>query len=236
MARARRAWSTIRDTDIRPLLRETTAASSYWADSELLLYANLSIDLRAGQMMEYHEGWFVDRFLTNLVANQKEYTLQEGADRIRRILMNFNDGGNSFEVPLQRLERHSEPVASAGNSSVGGTGVVPSYRLMGELIYLEPAPTENRTNGLIIECESLPARLTGDADKLDLKFPSLMESLLVYDVVESAMAVEDSQGNVNPEVRGRIAAMRTQYERMFEAACEQRSFGRSFSTPFYLGD
>lgn len=233
MPRTRRQWSTIR-SEARKLLRETVADDSFWGDAELLFYANIALDLRAQQLMEVDEGWFTDRALTDLVANQKEYTLEEGVDGIKRILVQYSPSSNPVEIPLIRNERLTQPMATA--TSVGGPAGVPTCRLVGELIYLEPPPTESRTNGLIVEYEALPDRLTGDASKVDLKWPSTIEGLLVLDVWDIALGVEDAQGNVNPEVRGRLQKFHEKYEKIFLENAARRLDSPNYSTPFFLGD
>jgi hypothetical protein len=234
MARARRAWSTIRD-EVRTLLRETTAADSYWSDAELLIYANLCQDIRATQMLEAHEGWFTDRFEDDLVANQGEYTLPEGTDRVKRVLLKWSDTG--LEVPLIRNERWSDSVTNnAGGSVAVLGGTLPTYRLVGEVLLLEPAPTEARTDGLVAEIESLPARITGDASKFDLKYPSMFETLITFDIWDMALGVEDAQGNVDTTVRGRLQTLHAKMEHAFSEAIQQRSFGRTFGRPYNLGD
>jgi hypothetical protein len=233
MPRARRQWSLIR-ADIRNLLRETTAGLSFWTDAELLLYANLCQDLRVIQMMETHEGWFTDRFEANLVAGQAEYTVPEGTDRIKRVLLRFPD--ENLEIPLMRHERWSEPVQHTGAMASGTHGSLPTYRMVGELLFLEPRPTVSRTNGLLIELEGLPARLVDDTSKLDLKFPSMIETLLTMDVWDVAMGVEDAQGNIDPQVAGRLKAFHQKVESAFAEAVALRTHGRVFSMPFNLGD
>jgi hypothetical protein len=234
VARARRAWSTIRD-EVRTLLRETTAADSYWSDAELLIYANLAMDFRVMQMLETHEGWFTDRFEDDLVANQGEYTLPEGTDRVKRILLKWPDTG--LEVPLTRNERWSDSVVNGTSGSVADLGgALPTYRLVGEVLLLEPAPTVARTDGLVIEVEGLPARITGDASKFDLKFPSMFETLVTFDVWDVAYGVEDAQGNADPSARGRLQVLHSKIEAAFLDAVQQRTFGRVFGRPFNLGD
>lgn len=235
MARTRRAWSTIRDTDIRPILRETTAATSYWGDPELLLYANLSIDRRAIEMMDKGEGFFVDRHRADLVANQAEYLLPEGYDRIKRVLIQRTEGNSVLEYPLVRDEKLGTAVHHS-SSGINSEGYCPTYRLQGDLIYLEPRPTFSRTNGLVFEMQNAPTRLTGDASELDADFPALMETMLVLDVVELAWAVEDSQGNVAPEARGRMAYVHRAYEKHWERLIRARSHGRVFAQRLALGD
>jgi len=234
MARARRAWSTIRD-EVRTLLRETVTGDSYWSDAELLIYANLCQDMRVMQMVEAHEGWFTDRFEDDLVANQGEYTLPEGSDIVRRVLLKFPDTG--LEVPLVRNERWSDSVVNSSSGSVADLGgAVPTYRLVGEVLLLEPAPTVSRTDGLVIEIEGLPARITADGSKFDLKFPSMFETLVTFDIWDVACGVEDAQGNVNQEVRGRLRSVHDRVAAAYLEAIQQRSYGRVFGRPYYLGD
>lgn len=232
--RARLAWSDIRDSYIRVLLQEITSTASFWSDANLLMLANLAIDKRVVQMLEMDEGWFVRRSYTNLVKNQDEYTLEEGTDGIRRILIAYpiDSSTTEDEIPIQRDERYDKGVYK-GTS--GGTGWQPSYRLLSELLYLDPAPPVSKTAGLVIEYESLPARLTGDASKVDLAFPSMFETLLVYDVVELAFAMEESMGE--PVERDeKLKMIHLTYEHAFLRACRRRSYGHTYATPFYLGD
>jgi len=228
VARSARNWSDIR-SDIRTLLRETTGSTSFWSDAELLIYANTALDLRAYQLMDAHEGWLSERFTTDIVADQKEYTLPAGHDRVKRILLRFNEGSRSREIPLVRFERWSEPMYEGSSST--GVGSVSSYRLVGNLIYLEPPPTRNETNGLVIEMESLPDRLDEDTDTLDVRFPSFMETLLTYDTWDIALGVEDAQGNVDPQTRGRLQRFHQKLEGMFNDVTAIRSHGRVFSSP-----
>jgi hypothetical protein len=223
-------------SEIRRLLRETTSATSFWDDTDLLDMFNQVADLRANQMMAVDEGWFTDRLEADIVANQKEYTLPEGTDRVKRILLQFTEGGITRETPLIRHERWSESMATVSGTATTAGGTLPTYRLVGELIYLEPPPTVARTNGLVIESESLPARLTVDGSKLSLKFPSLCETLLIYDTWDVALGVEDAQGNVDGQVRGRLQRFHQKYEAAFLELITSRSNGRHFSTAFSLGD
>ncbi len=235
MPRVRRDWTAMR-TELRRLLRETAAADSFWTDPELLDYFNHAIDLRVMHLAESHEGWVTDTFDIDLIADQGEYAIPEGTDRIKRVLIVFVEGSSTFEVPLVRAERFSEPLYQTTSTAVGRIGQVPTYRFKGEYLILEPRPTVAVTNGLKIELEAAPARLAADGDKLDLRFPGNMETLLIYDAWDIALGVEDSQGDVDEEKRGRLQAFHRKLEAAWFEITAQRSFGRVFSTPYYLGD
>jgi len=235
MPRARRQWSTMR-AEIRRLLRETVAADSFWSDQLLLDLFNHCMDLRASQMMSFDEGWFTDRLETDIVANQREYTVPEGSDRIKRILISRTVGNTIQEFPLYRDEMWFKPLHSTNSASAGGYGGLPTVRFQGELLYLEPPPTESITDGLIIEMEALPDRLTVDGSKLDLKFPAITETLLEYDVWDAAMGVEDAQGNVDASVRGRLQRFHQKYESAWLELVSDRFESPFTAQPWYLGD
>lgn len=235
MPRVRRDWTAMR-TELRRLLRETTAADSFWTDPELLDYFNHAIDLRVMHLSEQHEGWITDTFDIDLIADQGEYAIPEGTDRIKRVLIVFVEGSSTFEVPLVRDERWSTPLYQTQSTAVGRIGIVPTYRFKGEYLIIEPRPTEAVVNGLKIELEAAPVRIVDDADKLDLRLPGNMETLLIYDTWDIALGVEDSQGDVDEEKRGRLQAFHRKLEGAWIEATSERSFGRVFSTPYYLGD
>lgn len=236
MARARRTWTTML-AEIRRLLRETTASSSFWSDALLLDLFNQAIDLRVMDLAEAHEGWVTEITETNTVADQSEYTLPEGTGRVKRILLVFNPGtNNEYSVPLTRAERWSRPVAAKSNQ-FGDGGSIGSYRLVGELLYIEPAPGNSIVNGLRIESEIAPARLTAGSDKLDLAFPDVMETMLIYDTACAALAIEEAQGEAPAGRRTNdLTTLRDRYEVRFMSYIETRSYGRTFSEAYHLGD
>ena len=223
MPRARRDWTSML-ADIRALLTETTSNAG-WSDTLLLQLFNECMDERVMDLAEQHEGWVTDRFPVNIVADQKEYALPEGTGRVKRILLS---GGTTYEVPLIRDERWSKAMSS--------TGSTPTARLVGELIFLEPPPTEARTNGLIIEVESAPARLSAGGSKLDLRFPDALETLLILDTVVAAFEVEEAQGDEETYRRSGIEKRRDRYAAKFFEYTAERFFGRTFSDAYYLGD
>ena len=235
LPRARRTWSDMR-AELRRLLRETTAADSFWTDPDLLDLFNSAIDLRNMQLGDAHEGWSTITADIDLVADQGNYAIPEGTDRIKRILIVKTEGSATFEVPLTRNERWTEPLYQTSGSTVGRIGQIPTYRVKGEFITLEPKPTEAVVRGLKIELEAPSARLVNDGDKLALRFPGVIETLLIYDTWDLALGVEDAQGNIDPNVRGRLKAFHRQFEASFFEYTSVRSYGRVFSTPYHLGD
>lgn len=237
MPRARRTWSSMR-AELRGLLRETVAGASYWPDADLLAYFNQAIDLRSMMLADQHEGWITDDLTTDIVANQGEYVLPEGIGRLKRVVMVFNEGSATYEIPLSRNERWSQSVYIAPSATAGSVNSVPTMRLLGNILKLDPPPVEARTGGLKIEHESSPARLVNDTDKLSLFFPSEMETLLIYDAWDIAVGVEDATGTleIDSRVRGRLKLFHMKYEAAFMEFTSVRTRSRTFSEPFYLGD
>lgn len=232
MPRARRAWSAIK-ADIRRIIREETASLSFWDDTLVLQVFNECKDARDMQLADVHEGWVTTRHLADLVAGQKEYTLPEGAGRIKRILLGFDN----HETPLTRDESFSDPVYTAASVATG-SGYQPTARLVANVIYLEPPPATARTNGLIIELEGATARLTGDGSKLDLAYPDFMETLLILDTVVALFEIEVSRFGENSAGQRWVSWVdrrRDFYAALFQQFIETRFYGRTQSRGFHLG-
>jgi hypothetical protein len=234
MPRARREWSVLRD-EVRLLLRETDATNSYWSNALLLNLANSAIDLRVMQLAAIDEGWVTDEATPlDLVSGTKTVTLPEGAGRVKRVVLVWTEGGHTYEVPLIREENWSTPVVhGVGSSSVAGYR--PTYRLVGNLLVLEPAPKFSLTGAIRLDLESAPARLSADNSKLDLRFPDVMETLIIYDTALLALAVEQSQGNLPEDYVNHLRGFQTTYEAAFLEYATDRTEGRVFGRGYALG-
>lgn len=237
MARSRRQWSVLKAV-IRRKLRETIAAKSYWTDTELLDYWNEGLELRTMQLDLQHEGWCTDVVKTDLVANQREYSWPEGAGKLRKVFLIRTTGSLVERFRLRRDEKiDDEYILSAINARVGASGYIPTYRMVGELIVLEPTPTESVTQGLELEMDNASIYFDEDTDKLDLRFPVQLENLLIYDTCEQALAVEAAQGNLpNPESLTRMQRWHGKYEQAFSDWTATRSQGPVYGSGFYWGD
>lgn len=235
MPRTRRAWSAIR-TDIRTLLRETDSAASFWTNAELLLYFNACIDNRVQQLAVLDEGWVTDQWTADLVANQREYPVPEGAGRIKRVSLKFTLGASTIEIPLDRDEKWARAVVHTTGVPGSIEQYRPTYQLQGNLIILEPAPGFALNEALMIDLESAPARLSADGDMLDYRFPDVMETLLIYDTAVMALDVEHAQGNTPEGYINHIRSFRDKYENVFLEYCSDRTEGRVIGQRFRLGD
>lgn len=234
MSRARRAWSTIR-SEIRTLLRETDSSASFWTDALLLNLFNDCMDLRVMQLAMVDEGWVTDQVYTSLVADQREYPLPEGAGRVKKVALTFTSGGVTRERELRRDDRWGkEIVHGAGGESI--EAYFPTYQLQANLILLEPKPAFSLASALQIDMESAPARLAADADKLDLRFPDVMETLLKYDTALLALAVEQTQGNLPADYVNHLRGFQQRFEQEFQEYITDRSEGEVVGQPFRQGD
>src|SRR5262252_2643388 len=163
--RARREWQVLRDTEVYPLLRET--ATGYWTPALLLSLANHALDQRALELAEAHEGWITTAYTADTIANQREYALPEGTERVRAVYLRYVTGNQTEEIQLNRNDRVGQDYyAPAPNTSFRMGGIRPEYRVMDNLILMEPPDPESRPDGLKIEIEGLPLRLDSDTAKL----------------------------------------------------------------------
>jgi len=235
MPRSRRAWSTMRDSDIRVLLRETVAATSFWSDAQLLLLFNAAMDLRVMQAAMVDEGWMTDQYTSGLVADQREYPLPEGAGRVKRVSLKWTDGSVTRETPLDRNDQWGQNVTHVAGSPGSISSYHPTYQLQANLILLEPSPGFTRAASLMIDLESAPARLSADADKLDLRWPDVAETLLIYDTVILALAMEHSQGGTEADYVNHLRGFQREFESAFMEYITDRTEGRTFGQPFNQG-
>ncbi|MGH9557006.1 MAG: hypothetical protein ACRD2Y_14400 [Terriglobales bacterium] len=220
---------------MRVLLRETTAAASFWSDATLLLLWNANMDRRTMQLATLDEGWITDQKTTALVANQREYPVPEGTGRVKRISLKYTQGATTYEIPLERQEYWIDPVTHTTSSPGSIDGYRPTYQLQANLIILEPAPGFALSASLMIDSEDMPDRFATDADKLALRFPDVMETLLIYDTVVSAWAIEHSQGNLPEDYTNHIRGFRDELEGIFLDFCSDRTEGLVRGRPYRLG-
>jgi hypothetical protein len=179
-----------------------------------------------------------DEYVTSIVADQREYTIPEGAGRIKRVSIVRVVDGADYEVVLNRNERWSGSIYHDDGVILDVGDSPPSFRLVGELIYIEPTPREAITNGLRIDVESTVARLAAGTSKLSTKFPSVLETLLKYETALGAIRVEAAQGPTSQDEghRNHLEAMRDEFLGPWFAFIEERTTARVFSTPMYFGD
>jgi hypothetical protein len=221
------------------MLRETDEEDPFWTNALLLDMFNDNMDKRTMDLALSTEGWVTDEVTTDVEADQREYSLPEGTGRVKRVSIVKTTGTRTVETPLVRDERWSEQLVT--DSTVNFTDSIPTYRLVGELIILEQPVGEDITDGLRIDIESSQARLTGDASKLTVKFPAVLETLLKYDTVVSALRHEAAQnatlGGAQAELdTGEYESERNELAIRWQLWVENRTEGRVFSEPMYFGD
>lgn len=236
--RTRSTWATLK-AKIRRILRETTAATSYWSDTLLLDLVNHALEQRSIEMAEMHDGWLTQAYLADTVANQREYALPEGVERVRAIYLRYTTGNQIEEIQLARDDRIGQDFYQpAAGTSYRFAGPRPTYRILDNLFLIEPPDPETRTSGLRIEIDALPPALTGDSDKLALMYPISTETLLVYDVALMALGVESSQGNEAQEMGqpNHLIRFHRRLEQAWRDEVAVRNQSRVYGPAFDLGD
>lgn len=234
MPRAKETWTNLL-AQIRLLLGETTAASSAWTDALLLLLWNHSMDLRFGQMADVQEDWFTDPINISLVANQASYTLEAGSNSVKRVLRVRTEGGITTKVPLRRDERWMDGEVSSGASNTSSE-YLPSYRLQGGNLILNPAPAFAESNGIQVETEPFPAHFTTGSDTLPASYPDLLQTLLVWDTACAAIRVEASLGEDSEGgFINHLLAQRAELEQQFVKFIEKRQQTPTRTRPMSYG-
>lgn len=228
MARARRQLSEL-ITEIQSILGETN--SPFFTSALLTTLLNQCMDERLVDLMEQHEGWGIEVYTANLVADQATYPIPEGVSRVKRIFIVSEDG--DLKRALDQ-DRQIEGTYLTGSSS----GDPVTYRILDQYLALYPAPSESIPDGLELECEVLPARLVNDADKIPLSWPLTYETLLVLDTAIAALDYEAAQGEGSQRdgaFRNSFEYRRDRLEKKLSDHISERSFGRVISKSFDWG-
>ena len=232
MARQRRQWSQIWPV-IRRWLRETDPALSDVDPTDLVEAWNTCLDLRAGEMDSTEQNWGVEAISASIVAGQRIYSRPEGAERIVGVYALSDDG--STRIPLQRADADGSVVYLAASQTIGTNGCLPRWRPLGEQILIEPPFTYSLAAGLVIEADTAPDHFSGaDGDKLSLRYPVRLETLLILDTVEFLLGVEDQLSNsraTDARAMSRFEIVHSRYAAWWMDYVAKNSRGPVFSMP-----
>jgi len=147
----------------------------------------------------------------------------------------FPDSG--YEVPLERLDRWTEPTVSPGGSGATSGDYLPTYTLEDRWVRLDPVPGAAITDGLKLHYERGLSKIDSDDDEVLLPaWPFICESLLKYMVACSAYEVEGAIGSNQPGYYQSLLKKRDDLMEKLEMYAETRSFGKVYSTRYRQGD
>lgn len=141
-------------------------------DAELLPFINIAYHDIENKITRYvDEDYFWDRFYTDLVANQNEYTLKSGSstargmNKVKRVEIKYADTDTYRTVaPLDTVANYKESTDFL-ESQVSKSS--PFFDIVDNSIMIYPTPTANMTAGLYIEAtSSLIDLTTSDAETL----------------------------------------------------------------------
>lgn len=225
MPRSRRTASSLYD-DFARHLREL-GTSHHWDETTFLLFLNEEKDLMEMQLQDRHEGFSIETWTTDLVAEQSHYQIPTHVARIKRVLRVSDDG--SSMVPLLRQEHLSTPTSlDSANTQSKMT-----YRMIDDYIVIYPTPSSAVTGGLKIEAETATDRMSSGST-LSTSFPMFAETLLVLRCVARAWAQEESEDTTRP-LPTFFQRKLAEYEQTFMSYTTTRTFGRIPAVRFHQG-
>jgi hypothetical protein len=164
------------------------------------------------------EGWFVTVATRDIEDGKAGYGFPDGVQRLQKVEIVRTDGST---VPLQRNERHA--AGNSAESASTGDSYLPTFRMFGNGILLEPTPSANITNGLQLEYAGLPVYIDGESDRLHPSFPELFDELVVLD---TAVMCLDAEGIHETGAASTILRLRMELEFDWERFIDQRSVSR----------
>ena len=226
MSRARRTLAEL-ITECQTLLGEPN--SPFFTSDLLKIFFNQSQDRRLVELANAFEGWNSEIVSCDLVADQSTYRLPEGIGRLLRVVYVAEDG---YERVLNQHRKGEGLWTTTGNT------VEPqSYRLVGEFIEVTPPPAISLDDALKIEYETIPDRITDDADKIPAAWPVTFETLLVLDTCIAALDYESAQaaGDERGPLVASFMRRRSEIEAALSTNVSERAAGRLFGSPFDWG-
>lgn len=179
------------------------------------------------QLQDRHEGFSIEEYTTDLVAEQSHYEIPTHIGRVKRVIR-VSDDGTSM-VPLLRQENLSTPTSLTSSSTQSKM----TYRMIDDYIVLYPTPASAVTGGLKIEGEVATDRMTSE-DTLSRSFPMFAETLLVLRCVARAWAQEESEDTTRP-LPTFFQRKLAEYEQVFASYTTTRTFGRVPGVRFHQG-
>jgi hypothetical protein len=224
--------------EIRELLLDTDSSNPFWSNELLLQLFNDQMDLRTMDLALSTEGWIIDVFSDNIVADQETYTVKEGCGQVLRVSIKKTVGTVTKETRLVRDEEWGGSRTTDTAVNWEGGYPAPNYRLQGNLIKLRPPIPEAITGGLTYEGVSMQTRLTADQSTVSVLFPSVLETLLKYDTVVAAFRVEGAQdAGTNPQIlQPEMIVEQARFEARWLLFLEGRQQARVFTDPVDYGD
>jgi len=146
---------TIR-TNARYKLNETSA--KFWTDAELNSYINEGNRYYWSLLILAQDPLTIKETNLTITSGTESIALPSDFIKIRLIERAFD----SYDIPLKYKERYD--TANGTSTSSAGNTYLPSYRVMGSNLILEPTPQSTLTNGLVFTYFYQTADLDDDTD------------------------------------------------------------------------
>lgn len=219
MARAARSLVEL-EGDVYRHLKEN-AATSFWTPAHLRMVLNERKDFWEMRLHHKHEGFSTEVYTADIEADEPYYSLEKYVGRLKRVARLYP--AQKREVTLTRAERVSGSISTRSVSALA----IPTYRLVGRYIKLEPTPGEDVEGGLKIETEVASERLTADEDTLPADWPIFMETLLVLDTAQSLLDDEEAQ-DAESQFRSGFIRRLQEYKGQFDEWVHSRALSRQF--------
>lgn len=210
-------------TRVREYLDEPTA--DFWTDAQINNWINQAYNYCYHIVVQADEGFFRSVVLVNIVADQADYALPTNHLKTRLLERVFD----TYTIPLRVFDR----IESVNFTSATGLNnlYVPSYRLVGQNITLEPTPIESITNGLRHEFVTQPVPMNADGDSPNAGFVDMWQEGIVLKAVISAKEKEEAIVGSGADVSAFVSDFAA-WQQMIKEAAEIRVQGRRYTETF----
>lgn len=180
-------------THLRRRLQEPTASN--WSDATLNDYLNIGYQVAQEEVEVIDPERFLYVDTANVVKDQAFYAMPSNSKAPRRLRYKSSSGGDLMDIPERKL---SDLLPVDFQTTRGRTDSSPVWARHGRYILIDPAPSQNVTDGL--ELTYVPALvMSSDADvpevDLNLQYAIVLVAHLIAladtDNVEAVQTVRD---------------------------------------------
>ena len=211
-------------TRVREKVDEDTAA--FWSNTLIDNQLSEAYRFYWAWIIKLHEGYFLKTDNISYDANSAgEYALPSDFFKIRLLSRVIS----AEKIPLRYFERYDNALPTTLTNSIYN---LPTYRMRGSKLVIEPAPDFSLTNALELEYTRTLSALSASVD-VDSEFAGIptAEDCLVIRAVIKCKGIEEMVAGGGADIDPFIKDLLTT-EQMLKEAVEQRVTARQFVEQF----
>lgn len=176
--------------NVRNMLNQPDATSSFWTDDELMVYINEGIRRYFTEVVQHANGEFNTTAVLNIVSGAELVALPQDFFQVRACYRKVTNG---YQI-MQFKNNLTDGYTTDGS---GGQWYVPYYYLRDNSLVLRPVPNFNETGALLLEYVYFPDTILTGGDTLTADVSPVFRDMIETYAVYKAKVKESSVNGTN---------------------------------------